>query len=410
MIHITDKPQCCGCNACVQACPKQCIQMHEDDEGFLYPRVDTTRCIDCSKCEKVCPVIDQGTPHRPLKVYAAINLDEAVRHQSSSGGIFTLLAEQIIKDGGVVFGARFDDEWQVVHDYTDTFTGLSAFRGSKYVQSRIGNTYRQAENFLKQGRKVLFTGTPCQIAGLKRYLHKEYENLLTVDFVCHGVPSPMVWSKYLTETLTNLRAKRGIGKNSVPLSIDELPVITGISFRDKVNGWKKFGFRLSYAASKAAQNTVSGSAIIQEEGILLEPFPENLFMKGFLANIYLRPSCYACPAKSSKSGSDITIGDFWGIEHINSKIDDDKGCSLIMPQTIKGEGICTQLACFTTGQSYNDAIKYNSCIEKSVKSPINRSFFFWIIQKGCVASAYQKTQASNILWRTIRTLFRKIHL
>ena len=215
MITITDKSKCCGCNACVQACPKQCIEMHEDDEGFLYPRVDTTRCIDCGKCEKVCPVINQAEPHRPIKVYAAINPDEEIRRQSSSGGIFTLLAEQTIKEGGVVFGARFDESWQVTHDYTESIEGLASLRGSKYVQSCIGDTFLKAEAFLKQGRKVLFTGTPCQISGLKKYLHKEYENLLTVDFVCHGVPSPLIWQKYLSETLENFRAKRGAGKNSV---------------------------------------------------------------------------------------------------------------------------------------------------------------------------------------------------
>lgn len=406
MIFITDKSKCCGCNACVQACPKQCIEMHEDYEGFLYPRVDTTRCIDCGKCEKVCPVINQAEPHRPINVYAAINPDEEIRRQSSSGGIFTLLAEQTIKEGGVVFGARFDESWQVIHDYTESIEGLAPFRGSKYVQSRIGDTFQQAEAFLKQGRKVLFTGTPCQIAGLKKYLHKEYENLLTVDFVCHGVPSPLIWQKYLSETLENFRAKRGTGKNSVPLSLNELPVITGISFRDKANGWKKFGFRINYATSKVAQNTVSESTI---EETLLHPFPDNLFMKGFLSNIYLRPACYACPAKSGKSGADITIGDFWGIEHINPSMDDDKGCSLVIPQSPKGVAICAQLEHLSALQ-YRDALKYNPSIEYAVKSPINRSFYFWNIDKGrSVAYAYKQTQGSSILKRIQRALFRKLH-
>lgn len=406
MIFITDKSKCCGCNACVQACPKQCIEMYEDDEGFLYPRVNTTRCIDCDKCEKVCPVINQAEPHRPINVYAAINPDEEIRRQSSSGGIFTLLAEQTIKDGGVVFGARFDEFWQVTHDYTETIEGLAPFRGSKYVQSRIGDTYLQAEAFLKQGRKVLFTGTPCQIAGLKRYLHKEYENLLTVDFVCHGVPSPLIWQKYLSETLENFRAKRGAGKNSVPLSLNELPVITGISFRDKANGWKKFGFRINYAASKAAQNTVSESTI---EETLLQPFPDNLFMKGFLSNIYLRPACYACPAKSGKSGADITIGDFWGIEHISPSIDDDKGCSLVIPQSPQGVTICAQLE-HQSVLEYRDALKYNPSIEYAVRSPINRSFYFWNIGKGkSVSYAYEQALGSSILKRIQRTLFRKLH-
>lgn len=169
MILITDKSLCCGCSACVQKCPKQCISLKEDNEGFLYPIVNTDTCVDCGICEKVCPVLNPEDTHEPLKVLAAKNRDEKIRMESSSGGIFTLLAEPIIREGGVVFGARFDEEWQVTLDYTETIDGLSAFRGSKYVQARTGDTYRQCEQFLKEGRKVLFTGSPCQIAGLNHY-------------------------------------------------------------------------------------------------------------------------------------------------------------------------------------------------------------------------------------------------
>ena len=193
MIEITEKYLCCGCAACVQRCPKQCIILHEDHEGFLYPKVDTDNCIDCALCEKVCPILNEGSNRKPLKVYAAINKDEKIRLESSSGGIFTLLAEQTIGEDGVVFGARFDENWQVRLDYTETIEGIAVFRGSKYVQARTENTYQQAEFFLREGRKVLFAGTPCQIAGLKKFLRKEYDNLLAVDFVCHGVPSPKVW-------------------------------------------------------------------------------------------------------------------------------------------------------------------------------------------------------------------------
>ena len=211
MINIEDKKQCCGCSACVQRCPKQCIVMKEDEEGFLYPVADKDVCIDCNLCEQVCPVLRQREEREPLDVYAAFNKNEEVRMQSSSGGVFTALAESIIKEGGVVFGARFNEDWEVVHDYVETVEGLSAFRGSKYVQSRIGCTFSQAEQFLKQGRKVLFSGTPCQIAGLKLFLRKEYENLLSVDFICHGVPSPGVWRQYLNEFI----ALMGNKKNSV---------------------------------------------------------------------------------------------------------------------------------------------------------------------------------------------------
>lgn len=181
----------------MSSCPVQCIDLVMDKEGFLYPQVDVTRCIDCGKCEKVCPELVEAGEGKATGVYAAKNPDDEVRRASSSGGIFTLLAKYVLAENGVVFGARFDKDWNVVHDYTESKEGLGAFRGSKYVQSRTGETFKQAERFLKAGRKVLFSGTPCQIMGLKRYLRREYDNLLTVDFVCHGVPSPLVWRKYI---------------------------------------------------------------------------------------------------------------------------------------------------------------------------------------------------------------------
>ena len=238
MIEIKDKSQCCGCNACVQRCPKQCIAMCEDEEGFLYPEGDEAICIDCGLCENVCPVINQADARIPLQVYAAKNTDEKIRMHSSSGGVFSILAEQTIKQGGVVFGARFDENWEVKHDYTETIDGVSVFRGSKYVQSKTGDTFKQAEQFLKQNRKVLFSGTPCQIVALKRYLKKEYENLLLVDFICHGVPSPGVWSCFSPNGMPLLRVFRSEtnawdGKNTVSLSPFPRPtrVETKIQFR-----------------------------------------------------------------------------------------------------------------------------------------------------------------------------------
>lgn len=222
MIRIYNKHDCCGCNSCVQRCPKSSITMREDEEGFLYPDVDESTCIDCGLCETVCPVIHQSTVRKPIAVCAAKNKDEKIRLSSSSGGAFTALAESVIDEDGVVFGAKFDEDWSVVHDYMETREGLAAFRGSKYVQSRIGDSFKKAEQFLKAGRKVLFSGTPCQIAGLKRFLRKEYDNLLTVDFICHGVPSPGVWREYLKEET----ARQCGGKNTVLLSPSPCPMGT----------------------------------------------------------------------------------------------------------------------------------------------------------------------------------------
>lgn len=370
MIEIINKKDCCGCSACVQKCPKQCISLKEDEEGFLYPVVDKEICINCGLCEKICPVLHLGEERKPLKVYAAKNQNEEIRLQSSSGGVFTLLAEEIIKEGGVVFGARFDEKWEVMHDFTETIDGLSAFRGSKYVQSRIEDNFQKVEAFLKQGRKVLFSGAPCQVAGLKRFLRKEYDNLLTVDFVCHGVPSPSVWRQYLKETIARMCDKNSV--SSDPISMDNAHV-ESISFRNKLLGWKKYSFALTLSATtrSGVKNTVS----------LSEVFPQNTFMKGFLANLYLRPSCYACPAKCSKSGSDITIGDLWGAHSIIGQDDDDKGTSLVMIN--KDIPYLKDYSSFWAKEvDYSSVLVYNPSIENSVGEPKRRARFYSSLKSG----------------------------
>ena len=213
MIVLQRKEDCCGCHACATACPTQCITMREDAEGFLYPETDVSKCIDCHLCEKVCPVINpfprpEVFPNElpdPLSYAAKID-DEKIREDSSSGGIFTALAENIIRKGGVVFGVRWNEDFKsVVHDFTETLDGLSAFRGSKYLQSIVGDSYKKVRQLLTAKRPVLFTGTPCQIAGLRRFLRKDYENLFTAEVVCHGVPSPKVWRLYLDEQVGKIQ-------------------------------------------------------------------------------------------------------------------------------------------------------------------------------------------------------------
>lgn len=364
MVHIKKKTLCCGCSACVQVCPKQCISLYEDKEGFLYPCVDKTKCIECGLCEKVCPCLGDSSEREPKVVYAAKNSNENIRLKSSSGGVFTLLAEKVINAGGVVFGARFDENWDVELSYTETIEGLSAFRGAKYIQAQVGTTFIEAERFLKAGRKVLFSGTPCQIKGLLKYLRKDYDNLLTVDFVCHGVPSPKVWRLYLKEEIERIARQGDDGKNIV-LSSLVMPTIKGINFRDKSSGWKKYSFtlQLTKALAEGEQNSVLRS----------NKFYENPFMQAFLSDLILRPSCYACPAKSGKSSSDITIGDFWGIEHIKPEIDDDKGVSLVMVHNEKciyylNSSSMIELA-------YQDALNGNLRIAKSVVRPLYRNFY-----------------------------------
>ena len=247
----------------------------------------------------------------------------------------------MISQGGVVFGARFDENWEVKHDFTENSDGLSAFRGSKYLQSRIEDAYSKVEIFLRQGRVVLFSGTPCQVAGLKRYLRQEYENLLTTDFVCHGVPSPLVWREYLKETSKNQK-------------------VVNVNFRDKNESWKKYKL------------VVDG-----KEVIVNQPFYTNEYMLGFLRDIYLRPSCYACPAKSGKSGADITLGDFWGIENYLPEFDDDKGVSLVMVQTEKGATYFNALRCDRIEANYERALAGNPSIEKNAYCSPKYRRMFW---------------------------------
>lgn len=371
MIDIKNKEDCVGCNACVQRCPKQCISMSADEQGFLYPKVDVDLCIECGLCERVCPVINQADPIEPIAVYAAHNKDPEIVRTSSSGGVFYALAKHIIDEGGVVFGARFDDDWQVIHDWTETVEGLKAFQGSKYVQSRIGDCYLQAEKFLKERRKVLFSGTPCQLAGLRLFLRKDYGDLLlSVDVVCHGVPSPLVWKDYLH--FISLPKGATAGKNTVLSSLNVKPAIAGISFRDKRLGWEKFGFAVRYATTEGSgKNSVLQSAIRQnsEEGTdtieNYEPLTENIFMQGFLKDLYLRPSCYSCPAKCGKSHSDITLADFWGIRRTQPESFDFNGVSLVMENSQKGVDYIRKIDLALTPSTYEVALAGNPSIVRS---------------------------------------------
>lgn len=338
--------KCCGCTACFSICPKQCITMSEDKEGFLYPKVNESICIDCEQCVNVCPFHNPSESSKPSEVYAAYNKDEKIRLESSSGGVFSLIAEKILYNGGVVFGAKFTDDWQVEIVPTDTIDGLAAFRGSKYLQASVGNSYKQTKEYLKRGRNVLFSGTPCQIAGLKHFLRKDYDNLLTVDFVCHGVPSPKVWRMYLKEVTD-------AGKKAVK----------DIKFRDKPRGWKRFNFTLSYDEKDKSYTISSFNG-------------ENHYMRAFLQDMILRPSCYNCQAKCGRSHSDITIADYWGIDQTIPKMDDDKGTSLILIHTYKGQEALNFSQMKYIKSDYKEALRFNPAIERSAIPHRNRTDFF----------------------------------
>lgn len=355
MIALSDKNNCCGCSACAQRCPKQCISMLTDGEGFLYPIVDAEQCIDCGLCEKVCPCLNHSGSQSPRSVQSFEATEAAVRNQSSSGGAFSMLAEHFINKGGVVFGARFDDNWNVVHDYTETIEGLKAFRGSKYLQSVIGECYRKAEEFLKEGREVMFCGTPCQIAGLMLYLRKKYTNLLIVDIACHSVPSPLIWQEYL----------KGIKTSS----------ITSINFRDKRKGWERYGLSIVYG---------NGAVFFQE-------FDRNPYMQLFLHGITARPSCFNCPAKYGHSGADITLGDCWGISKMVVGYPNvQQGVSFVFCNTEKGQTVATEAKVKGHELSYQQIAANNGGLTVKAKMPKERAVFWKAFQ-----STDDKTQVIN---------------
>lgn len=379
MIDIKKKEDCVGCNACVQRCPKQCISMKEDEQGFLYPKVDLDKCIDCHLCEKDCPVINQAEPRKPLHTYAAKNKKLEEQRTSSSGGVFFALVEYIITEKhGVVFGARFNDKWEVVHDYAENIEDAKAFKGSKYVQSRIGENYKKAEDFLKAGRTVLFSGTPCQIAGLRLFLRKEYgDQLLLVDTACHGVPSPLIWMEYLTK----VSSENGSSVKN----------ISDISFRDKRNGWQNYGMRIQFFNGEFSRE-------------LYMEMQSNLYMQGFLKDIYLRPSCYACPAKCGKSCSDITLADFWGIQKTYPELYQKGLYSLILIKSEKVENALKSSYVIKEETSFFNAISGNPAIEHSAKKPKQYTTFWTRFQTEGI-NAIIKTLAEMRLSIIKRTFF-----
>ncbi len=377
--EICDKEICSGCSACVNTCPVNAINMVSDSEGFEYPIINYTKCIKCGKCTRICPVANKvaDTGNIP-KVYSAVNNDENIRKSSSSGGVFSALAENIIADGGVVFGAGFDENNNVVHKMCDSIDGLSELRGSKYVQSKLGSTFIEVKKYLEQGRKVMFVGTSCQIGGLTAFLNgKSYENLYTVDFICHGVPSPEAWRKYLDERENEAHSKA-----------------KAVSFRNKALGWRKFSINITFN-----NNTEYKKALTEDS-----------FLKGFISNIYLRPSCSLCSYKKIGRKSDITIADFWGIEKINPDLSDDKGVSLVLIHSAKGKALLQNCSDKITiiPQSLDDALKDNPSLIKSVgHSPLRLRFFKQIEKKSFdrMIKKYCGNSITSKIYRKIIGLF-----
>lgn len=363
MITLTRKEDCCGCHACESVCPTQCISMREDAEGFLYPETDVSKCIDCHLCEKVCPVIQ--SPLRtginvPLakdfletpRVFAAQCASDDLRMASASGGAFTVLAERVIQNGGVVFGARWNADFtEAVHDFTETLEGLSAFRGSKYLQSRIGDAFKKCREFLLAGREVMFTGTPCQIAGLRRALRRDFPKLLAVDIACHSTPSPKVWKAYLADLI----ARKKLGR------------VRNVFFRKKIFDKKRNKWDCTKFFAEGETRTYVDSVYGMPYGV------------GFLNGLFSRPSCPECPSKNRTSGSDISLGDFWGVEKYYPNLKMRDGISVVICHTARGNAAFESVKSgfgILQEATYEQAIAQNGGLRPETQKHPKRDAFF----------------------------------
>lgn len=343
-MRICNTEKCTGCSACFNTCTHKAIILAENQQGFLYPIVDETKCVKCNLCTQICPVNYPTKPNDNLHVYAALVKDDSERAKSSSGGIFACLAQKVIKTGGYVYGAVVDEHLVVRHVEAHSIEELEQQRNSKYVQSNIGLTYQQAKKHLKNGEQVLFSGTPCQIAGLRNYLKNDYPNLLTVDILCHGVPSPGMFRKYV-------KSEEEIAGNKMQ----------NILFRSKVFGWKHLVcVRMFDNGAEADWG--------------------DTFVPGFLKNYFLRESCYSCEYTTEKRQGDITLGDYWGYHESAPDFieDDDKGISLVIINTKKGQNAFNNIhkEIAFANRTLDDAKRGNLVLYKPCDKPEDY-FSFW---------------------------------
>ena len=385
--HIDPKETtCCGCTSCFNICPKHAITMQADKKGFQYPVIDESKCVDCGLCTKACPILEEQFNQKKeykQKVYALVLKDRAVLKDSSSGGAFSALAIQIIQEGGIVCGAILDDEMFAKHTFVEKIEDLKKMRGSKYVQSDLQEVYRQIEQLLKENRKVMFTGTPCQVDGLNHYLsakNQSTENLLTVDLLCHGVPSPKIWCDFVQYLEKNYHSK-----------------LIGFKFRTKIAGWENSVEEAAFENGKKIKN----SHIIRT------------YLTLFYKNVSLRPMCFTCKYSSYDRCSDITIGDFWGIDKTCAQMNDNTGISVVLTNTAKGE----HYICYADSVAELTEFDKESCaqraLQKNASSKCNQDIF-WneYVEHGFefIANKYGKRSNLSLMKIKTITLLHKMHL
>ncbi len=389
MVNLFNDPtKCCGCGACENICPRQDVVMMPDVEGFMYPRIDMQSCINCGLCEKVCPLRhSENLKQINLpEAYALYHKDNEILRESTSGGAFTAIAQAFCSDNYAIFGAVFENCFKVSHRFSFDIQRLSDQRKSKYVQSDIGYSFRQAKSFLEKGKKVLFSGTPCQIAGLKAFLQKDYLNLLTVEIICHGVPSPLVFATYLEHI-------KGLYHSD----------IKEVSFRDKSEHWEPHSMVLNF---------FSGD-IYKKIGI------DDPYEMAFYGNLILRPSCQNCPFATIPRVADFTIGDFWGVENLKPHLDNDKGLSIILANSLKSQKLLVSVALFAHYErvELSQAIENNPQLKEPTKPHPQRDQFMLDIQSKTFAeiiSIYLKPRpflhrvATKFLSKKMKSYLKKI--
>lgn len=364
MIQIIDKSKCCGCNACGDICPKGAITFKTDIEGFWYPEVNMERCIDCGLCEIACPELHvdelkKNDYEKPVTI-AAINKNMRVRWDSTSGGAFSALADVMYKQGGYVSGAVYNKDFSVRNLISNNPDDLVRLRSSKYLQSCAEGLYKETRDLLRKGEKVLACGTPCQMAALRSFLHKDYDNLIIIDFICRGVNSPKVYRKYLD----SLERKYG-GK------------VLYVKAKNKELGWRN----------------LTRKVVFDNGNVYYGVRMDDDFRRGYHTNVFCRPSCYVCQYKGFPRIADITIADYWGIEKVDKNLDNNIGTSMILLNSKKGE-VYFELVKDKLEWEYTQfesILPGNSALEKPIEpAKINRAQFFEDLDKGTFDDVVQK--------------------
>lgn len=352
MIDKVSVADCTLCGACINACPTDAIRLKKQYLDFCYPDIDADLCINCNKCELSCPILgEKSKPENGFPIaFAAKSKNDEVRIRSSSGGAFYEFADKMLKDGGYVCGAVFDEEFHVKHIVSNSKNDVYRMMGSKYAQSDMGYCYREIKDVLEKGHKVLFSGCPCQVAGLRTFLGKEYRNLLLVELICHGIPSDQMLQAYIRMQEKKYGAK-----------------LKRMEFRNKTKGWHNSAVRMEFENGK----------------IYAEPMTIDAFMQGYFLGVSLKESCFSCQFRNFASGSDLTIGDFWGAEIEMSHIDDNMGLSVVISNSQKGTVFLEKTMTSCVPVKMDNILKYNQALVRPFSIGEQRTVFYkYATEKG----------------------------